>query len=196
MIAVGNDGQFARLCTAVGSPALAAEPGPPRPGVHAPPRCAPPAARGGAGRAFRTPVARRADSHRRALRAHPRRRRNVRLGRWPGPGPARADRSDGTRMPGVRHPITFSSTPASSPLAPSAPDSDRKWLAELLGRAAPGVACSRRGAMYSPIPHALSADSAVPRRDRGYSTQNEREPDTARATPDARILQSGRHPVA
>lgn len=36
------------------------------------------------------------------------------------------------RMPGVRHPITLSSTPAAYPLAPPAPDADRAWVAALL----------------------------------------------------------------
>jgi crotonobetainyl-CoA:carnitine CoA-transferase CaiB-like acyl-CoA transferase len=40
--------------------------------------------------------------------------------------------ADGERMPGVRHPITFSSTPATYPLAPAAPDADRAWLERLL----------------------------------------------------------------
>lgn len=41
--------------------------------------------------------------------------------------------ADGERMPGVRHPITLSSTPAAYPLAPPAPDADRAWLEHLLG---------------------------------------------------------------
>jgi crotonobetainyl-CoA:carnitine CoA-transferase CaiB-like acyl-CoA transferase len=39
------------------------------------------------------------------------------------------------RMPGVRHPITFSATPAAYPLAAPAPDADRDWLRDLLSRA-------------------------------------------------------------
>jgi len=40
----------------------------------------------------------------------------------------------GERMPGVRHPITFSATPAAYTLAPPAPDADRSWLQGLLKR--------------------------------------------------------------
>jgi crotonobetainyl-CoA:carnitine CoA-transferase CaiB-like acyl-CoA transferase len=38
------------------------------------------------------------------------------------------------RMPGVRHPITLSGTPAAYPLAPPARDADRDWLDDLLAR--------------------------------------------------------------
>ena len=48
--------------------------------------------------------------------------------------------TDGERMPGVRHPVTFSATPAAYPLAPPAPDADRKWLAAMLARAHPSDA--------------------------------------------------------
>lgn len=37
-------------------------------------------------------------------------------------------------MPGVRHPLTLSSTPAAYPLAPPAPDADRDWVLDLLAR--------------------------------------------------------------
>ena len=46
----------------------------------------------------------------------------------------RIDTSAAERMPGVRHPITLSATPAAYPLAPPAPDADRKWLTDLLQR--------------------------------------------------------------
>lgn len=36
------------------------------------------------------------------------------------------------RMPGVRHPISFSSTPAAYPLAPPAQDADRAWVQAVL----------------------------------------------------------------
>ncbi|MGL4257061.1 MAG: CaiB/BaiF CoA transferase family protein [Microbacterium sp.] len=36
-------------------------------------------------------------------------------------------------MPGVRHPIALSATPASYPLAPPAPDADRAWVLGFLG---------------------------------------------------------------
>jgi crotonobetainyl-CoA:carnitine CoA-transferase CaiB-like acyl-CoA transferase len=50
-----------------------------------------------------------------------------------GLAPVVAAGADGERMPGVRHPITLSSTPAAYPLAPPAPDVDRVWLEHLLG---------------------------------------------------------------
>ena len=46
--------------------------------------------------------------------------------------------ADGERMPVVRHPITFSATPAAYPLAPPAPDADRSWLQNLLNGEGPG----------------------------------------------------------
>jgi crotonobetainyl-CoA:carnitine CoA-transferase CaiB-like acyl-CoA transferase len=46
--------------------------------------------------------------------------------------------ADGERMPVVRHPITFSATPAAYPLAPPAPDADRDWLRNLLNGEGPG----------------------------------------------------------
>lgn len=41
------------------------------------------------------------------------------------------------RMPGVRHPISLSATPPSYPLAPPAPDADRAWVRRLLGHPLP-----------------------------------------------------------
>lgn len=39
-----------------------------------------------------------------------------------------------SQTPGVRHPIRFSSTHPEYPLAPPAPDADRAWVLDLLGR--------------------------------------------------------------
>ena len=36
------------------------------------------------------------------------------------------------RVPGVRHPISFSATPPAYPLAPPAADADRAWVRRLL----------------------------------------------------------------
>jgi len=55
-----------------------------------------------------------------------------------GLGPVVSAGADGERMPGVRHPITFSATPATYPLAPPAPDADRAWLQNLLNGEGPG----------------------------------------------------------
>jgi crotonobetainyl-CoA:carnitine CoA-transferase CaiB-like acyl-CoA transferase len=41
---------------------------------------------------------------------------------------------DAGGMPGVRHPIALSATPAAYPLAPPAPDADRDWVLDLLSR--------------------------------------------------------------
>lgn len=37
------------------------------------------------------------------------------------------------QVPGVRHPISFSATPPAYPLAPPGPDADREWVRRLLG---------------------------------------------------------------
>ena len=55
-----------------------------------------------------------------------------------GLGPVVSAGADGERMPGVRHPIRFSATPATYPLAPPAPDADRAWLQNLLNGEGPG----------------------------------------------------------
>ncbi|MFE5408239.1 CaiB/BaiF CoA transferase family protein [Microbacterium sp. NPDC056569] len=41
------------------------------------------------------------------------------------------------RVPGVRHPISLSATPPAYPLAPPAPDADRAWVRRLLGDPVP-----------------------------------------------------------
>jgi crotonobetainyl-CoA:carnitine CoA-transferase CaiB-like acyl-CoA transferase len=131
VIAIGNDAQFARLCAAIGAPALAEDP-----------------------RFRRAPDRSRQREALRpalesALRARP-------ASEWYdllagadvpcapvldiGEAFAWADRlgvdpvveAGDERMPGVRHPITFSATPAAYPLAPPAPDADRAWLDALL----------------------------------------------------------------
>jgi crotonobetainyl-CoA:carnitine CoA-transferase CaiB-like acyl-CoA transferase len=132
VIAIGNDGQFARLCAALGAPALADDP-----------------------RFRRAPDrSRQRDELRpaleRALRARSAREWYDALSDAGvpcapvldvGEAFAWADRlglhpvieAGDERMPGVRHPITFSATPAAYPLAPPAPDADRAWLESLLG---------------------------------------------------------------
>ncbi|MET0780802.1 MAG: CoA transferase [Microbacterium sp.] len=134
VIAVGNDGQFARLCHALD---LAALPGDPR---------------------YATSRARAA--HREELRPLLEGALAARSARdwydvlteagvpcapildigeafaWAdglGLDPVISAGTDGDRMPGVRHPIMFSATPAAYPLAPPARDADREWLWELLG---------------------------------------------------------------
>ena len=131
VIAIGNDGQFARLCAALGAPALADDP-----------------------RFRRAPDrSRQRDELRpaleRALRARSAREWYDALSDAGvpcapvldvGEAFAWADRlglhpvieAGDERMPGVRHPITFSATPAAYPLAPPAPDADRAWLESLL----------------------------------------------------------------
>ncbi len=135
VIAVGNDGQFARLCTALG--------------VAVDPRFA---------------RARERTAHRDALRPVLEAALAARTARewydiltaagvpcapildvgeafaWAdelGLDPIVSAGADGERMPGVRHPITFSATPAAYPLAPPAPDADREWLNELLREEGP-----------------------------------------------------------
>lgn len=131
VLAVGNDGQFARLCAALDLPGLAADP--------------------------RFAFARARSQHRDELRPH----LETALARasardWYADlsaagvpcapildvGEAFAWAADlgldpvveagDERMPGVRHPITFSSTPAEYPLAPPAPGADRAWVEALL----------------------------------------------------------------
>ena len=130
VIACGNDGQFARLCAALG--------------LDLDPRFA---------------TARERTLHRDALRPALERALAARAARdwydlltgagvpcapildvgeafaWAGDlGLHPVAQAGVDRMPGVRHPITFSATPAAYPLAPPAPDADRVWLQELLGR--------------------------------------------------------------
>lgn len=130
VIACGNDGQFARLCAAL---ALAVDP------------------------QFAT--ARERTLHRDALRPLLEKALAARAARdwydvltaagvpcapildvgeafaWAdGLGLAPIAEAGQERMPGVRHPITFSATPAAYPFAPPAPDADRAWLQELLAR--------------------------------------------------------------
>lgn len=131
VLAVGNDAQFARLCAALDLPALATDP--------------------------RFALARARAQHRDELRPH----LETALARasardWYGrlsvagvPCAPILDVGEAfawaaelgldpvveagvARMPGVRHPITFSSTPAEYSLAPPAPDADRAWVETLL----------------------------------------------------------------
>lgn len=133
VIAIGNDAQFARLCGALDAPELAADP--------------------------RFATARRRVRHREELRPSLEAALAVRTaGDWHaalsaagvpsapildigeafswaerlGLDPVVQAGSDADRMPAVRHPITFSSTPAAYPLAPPARDADRDWLLRLL----------------------------------------------------------------
>ena len=136
VIAVGNDGQFARLCTALG---VAVDP------LFA--------------------RARARTLHRDALRPVLETALAARTARewydiltaagvpcapildvgeafaWAdglGLDPVVSAGAEGERMPAVRHPITFSATPAAYPLAPPAPDADRDWLRNLLHGEGPG----------------------------------------------------------
>jgi crotonobetainyl-CoA:carnitine CoA-transferase CaiB-like acyl-CoA transferase len=131
VIAIGNDGQFTRLCAALGEATLATDP-----------------------RFRRAPDRSRQRDELRPALEHALRARSAR--EWYdllsdagvpcapvldiGGAFAWADRlglrpvveAGDQRMPGVRHPITFSATPAVYSLAPPAPDADRAWLDSLL----------------------------------------------------------------
>ncbi|SFR87714.1 Crotonobetainyl-CoA:carnitine CoA-transferase CaiB [Microbacterium sp. cf046] len=129
VIAVGNDGQFARLCNALAAPALAAD--------------------------HRYATSRARAANREELRPALEAALAARSARdwydlltaagvpcapildvgeafaWAdelGLDPVVSAGADGERMPGVRHPISFSATPAAYPLAPPARDADRAWL--------------------------------------------------------------------
>ena len=133
VIAVGNDGQFGRLCSALGSPALAADPrfatvrertrnrDELRPLLEA-------------ALAARSAREWHADLAAAGVPCAP----ILDIGEafaWAegvGLDPIVQTGSGENRMPGVRHPITFSATPAAYPLAPPPQDADRAWLEGLL----------------------------------------------------------------
>ena len=130
IVAAGNDGQFRRLCQAIGAPELADDPT-----VRHRPATATSAARSSAaaaraaGHPFRGRLVRRPDRGRRPVRADQRRQPGRRAGR-----PTWAWRRSPTAggIPTTRNPITLSATPARYDLAPPALDADgaavRAWL--------------------------------------------------------------------
>ncbi|WP_137845742.1 CoA transferase [Microbacterium sp. 2FI] len=131
VIAVGNDGQFARLCGALGLDARAADPR----FASAPARSA---NRGDLRPLLETALQRKParDWYDVLSSAGVPCAPILDIGEafaWAGDlglDPVAEAGSD--RMPGVRHPIALSKTPPSYPLAPPAPDADREWLRAFL----------------------------------------------------------------
>ncbi len=131
VLAVGNDRQFARLCEVLGVPDVAADPR----FVRAPDRSV--------ARDVLRPLLDR------ALATRPAAEWDAMLGEAGVPCArvlamdgafARARElgldpivhAGGSQTPGVRHPISLSSTPAKYPLAPPSRDADRAWVLDLL----------------------------------------------------------------
>lgn len=136
VLAVGNDGQFARLCQVLGIPDAAADARFAR------------AADRSAGRDALRPVLERAlavctASEWEPLLAAagvpcaPILRMDAAFERARALGLAPVVHAGAERMPGVRHPISFSATPPEYPLAPPAPDGDRAWVRRLLADPVP-----------------------------------------------------------